>query len=80
MSDLMKELNEVFQIAFNDDTLQVNRETTAQDVEGWDSLNHVVLVLAVERTFGIRFSSSEVDNFKSVGDLHDLILLRQRGA
>lgn len=77
MRDLMPDLNLIFQDSFGDDTLKVSRETTAQDVEGWDSLNHVVLMLAVERAFGVRFSSAEVDRMKTVGELHDLILRHQ---
>ena len=77
MPDLMQNLNIVFQDTFDDDTLKVSPETTAQEIEGWDSLNHVVLVLAVEQTFGVRFSSAEVDSMKTVGDLHDLILKHQ---
>lgn len=79
MPDLMPDLNRVFQDTFGDDMLQVTRGTTARDVDAWDSLNHVVLVLAVERAFGVRFSSAEVDNMKTVGDLHDLILRHQEG-
>jgi acyl carrier protein len=73
MNDTLKKLTEVFQEVFNDDDLTVTPETTAADVAGWDSLMHVTLVLHVEKAFGIRFSSSEVDSLESVGDLADLI-------
>ena len=63
----------MFQDVFEDDELHVGRETTADDVEAWDSLMHVTLLINVEKAFGVRFTSSEVARLKSVGDLLDLI-------
>jgi acyl carrier protein len=73
MSDTLATLNEVFRTVFDDDELSVTRETTAKDVENWDSLTHVKLILAAERKFSVRFSSSEVAGLKNVGELLDLI-------
>ncbi len=73
MIDLLPRLEEMFQEVFDDDDLAITRETTARDVEEWDSLMHVTLMLAVERGFGVRFSSSEVAMLESVGELVDLI-------
>lgn len=53
--------------------VQLRRETTAADVEGWDSIAHVMLVLASEREFGVRFESSEIANAANVGEFADLI-------
>jgi len=66
-------LNDVFQQVFDDDELAVGRETTAADVEGWDSLTHVTLILAVEKRFGVKLKSAQVATLKSVGELADLI-------
>ena len=66
-------LTEVFQQVFEDDELAITRETTAADIESWDSLMHVSLILAVEKKFRIRFSSSEVSSLMNVGMLVDLI-------
>jgi acyl carrier protein len=66
-------LQEVFRATFDDDDLVVNRETTARDVEGWDSLTHVTLLVSLEERFKIRFKSSEVSDLKNVGELLDLI-------
>ena len=60
MDDRMERLNGVFQQVFDDDELEIDRETTAKDVEGWDSLMHVTLLINVEKAFGVKFSSSEV--------------------
>jgi acyl carrier protein len=75
----MERLNEVFQDVFEDDDLQISRSTMAKDVEGWDSLMHVTLLINVEKTFGVRFSSAEVASLKNVGELADLIDARLAG-
>lgn len=76
MRDLMSELIQVFQDVFEDDDLVISRATTAADVAGWDSLQHVTLILQVERRFGFRLSSAEVADLKSVGDLLDIVQRR----
>ncbi len=78
MSQTLTELNDVFQEVFDDDEITVERETSAKDIEEWDSLMHVNLVLAVEKRFGVRFTSTEVASLQNVGELCDLID-RKRG-
>ncbi len=73
MSSALPQLNEIFKDVFEDDDLEVTRETTAHDVEGWDSLMHVTLIVNVEKSFGVKFTSSEISALKKVGDLEDLI-------
>jgi acyl carrier protein len=73
MSTTLAQLNEVFQDVFEDDELRVSSETTAADVEGWDSLMHVTLLINVEKAFGVRFSSSEIAGLKKVGELVTLV-------
>jgi acyl carrier protein len=73
MRDLTSEIIDVFRDVFADDNLVVTRETTATDVPGWDSVQHVTLVLNVEARFNIRLSSSEVSDMKNVGDLIDIV-------
>lgn len=72
-NDLMQRVTDVFRDVFDDDGLAIARQTTAADVPGWDSLMHVRLMLAVERAFGLRFSSAEVASMQQVGDLLDAI-------
>ena len=74
---LMAELNEVFRSVFEDDELTVTRETTAANIASWDSLTHVMLILTIERTFGMRFSSAEVAMLSNVGELADIIAERR---
>jgi acyl carrier protein len=54
----LEQLNQVFRLVFDDTSLTVTAETTANDVPGWDSMSHVNLIMAIERTFGVRFSGS----------------------
>ena len=58
---------------FEDDELEINAQTTAADVEGWDSLAHVTLMINVEKRFGVKFRSSDIARLKRVGELMDLI-------
>ncbi len=69
----LQALTEVFRNVFDEDDVVLSRELTARDVEGWDSLAHVSLIVEVERRFGVRFSSTEVAHLESVGDLLDLL-------
>lgn len=73
MADTLDRLCEVFQEVFDDDELTIERQTTAADIEEWDSLMHINIVLAAEREFGVRFSSTEVASLPDVGQLVDLI-------
>ena len=66
-------LQKVFREVFDNDELVISRQTTAADVDDWDSINHVNLVLAVEREFKVRLSSSGIANLKNVGELVDLL-------
>jgi acyl carrier protein len=72
----MGRLQEVFRQVFDDDELELTRSTSAKDVEGWDSLMHVTLIVNVEKAFGVKFGSSQVASLKDVGDLLDLIAAR----
>lgn len=67
--DIKDKLNGIFQEVFKDETIQIKPETTANDVEGWDSFSHVTLITAIEIRFSIKFSLKEIMSFKNVGDL-----------
>ena len=66
-------LNEIFRQVFDDETIVVSRETTANDIEEWDSLTHINLTIAVEMKFKIKFALGELQSLKNVGDMLDLI-------
>ena len=69
----METLTDIFRMVFDDDTIQLRPEMTSNDVEGWDSLSHVNLILAVESKFKIRFTQKELLTLKNVGDLKKTI-------
>ena len=69
-------LGEIFQDVFDEDSIEVTPELSAKDVEGWDSLTHIRLILTVEKAFKIKFSTSEVGKLANVGDLVALIKAR----
>jgi len=71
--DTLEILNEIFRQVFDDDTIVVNRSTTANDIEEWDSLTHINLAVAVEVRFKIKFALGELQTLKNVGDMVDLI-------
>ncbi|MBH5369007.1 acyl carrier protein [Bradyrhizobium glycinis] len=66
-------LTSVFRDVFDEDDLSLMPETTAEDVDGWDSLSHIRLVLAVSKSFGVKFSASEIGGLKNVGEFVELI-------
>ena len=66
----MENLNQIFRMVFDDDAIQILPEMTANDVDGWDSLSHVNLIVAVENSFKIRFTQKELLTFKNIGDLY----------
>lgn len=71
-------LTQIFQDVFDDDSISVTPELSAKDVDGWDSLAHIRLMLTVEKAFKVGFSTSEISNLKNAGDLVALILIKAR--
>ena len=74
--EVFEALNGVFREEFDDDSIVVTDCTTADDIEDWDSLEHINLVVAVEKRFGIKFTMGEVTGMKNVGEMVDIILDR----
>ncbi len=72
-NEIVESLKEIFCSVFDDDEIEISSETTAQDIEDWDSLTHIQLIVAIERFFGIRFNTGEVAELKNVGEMVDLI-------
>lgn len=71
--ELHDRLNQIFCEVFDSDDIKIDPEMTANDVDGWDSLSHVNLIVAIETKFKIRFSQKELLTFKNVGDLLNCI-------
>lgn len=72
-AEVYSNLTSVFREVFDDDTLQLTPETTADDVDGWDSAAHVSLVVAAEMRFGLRFRTAELESLHNVGEFAELI-------
>jgi len=70
---IQTKLTQVFHAVFDDDTIVLRSDLTASEVDGWDSLAHVRLLLTVERKFGIKFNAIEAGKLKNVGELAELI-------
>ncbi|WP_044976427.1 acyl carrier protein [Ruminococcus sp. HUN007] len=75
---ILKKLNEVFREVFDLDDVVVTRETVADDIEEWDSLEHINLISAVESTFKMKFKMKEVSTMKNVGEMIDIIAERTK--
>jgi acyl carrier protein len=66
----------IFEDVFDEDTINITPELSAKDVDGWDSLTHIRLILTIEKAFKIKFSTSEIGKLENVGDLVMLIKAR----
>jgi acyl carrier protein len=72
-AEIYKQLTTLFRNLFDEDTIVLTPETTAADIEGWDSFNHINLIVAVEAKFGIKFKTAELDELHNVGHLVTMI-------
>ena len=77
MTDVQTDLQEVFRRVFDDDDLSISPATTAADIDGWDSMAHINLIIAAEKKFGVSFSASEIAALgrrgQNVGSMIDLL-------
>lgn len=74
--EVFEKLSEVFRDVFDDEAIIVTDATTAEDIEDWDSLEHINLIVAIEKKFGMKFKMSEVTGLKNVGEMVDVIIGR----
>ena len=72
-SQIYARLAQIFGEVFDDDSIELAPELSAKDVDGWDSLTHIRLILTIEKAFKIKFSTSEIGKLRNVGDLVTLI-------
>ena len=68
-SEILNQVHNIFKDVLDNDDIIVKEITTADDIEEWDSLSHMQLIVAVEKHFKIRFTSAEINNFKNVGEM-----------
>ncbi|PLW92122.1 MAG: acyl carrier protein [Marinilabiliales bacterium] len=73
MKEIIAKTNDIFRKVFDDPSLEITREMTANDVDKWDSLTHLTMIAKTEETFGIKFKLKELVKMKNVGDMLDKI-------
>lgn len=71
--EILDQVNTIFRRVFENDSLHIQMETSADDVDEWDSLNHTVMIVEVEKHFNIKFKLKEVLSFQNVGDMVNII-------
>lgn len=71
---ILTQMQEIFREVFNDDTLIITMQTNAEDIEAWDSFNHINLVAAVEQSFHVQFALGELQELENVGDMIHLMI------
>lgn len=79
MSEVLKALNDIFQQVTDDTSAILKRDTTAQDVDDWDSLNHITFIVAIEKHFKVKFTSAEIRTWMNIGDMCDAIAHKLNG-
>lgn len=72
-SEILKQINEIFVDTLDNEDVVIEEATTAGDVDEWDSLTHIQLVVAIEKNFKIRFTSKEIQSWNNVGEMMDCI-------
>lgn len=76
--EITAKLTEVFRDVFDDEKIELSDNTTADDIEAWDSLEHISLIAAVEKAFKMRFTMREVSGMKNVGEMIDILTQRAK--
>tara|TARA_B100000900_G_C20596916_1_gene723818 strand:- start:598 stop:837 length:240 start_codon:yes stop_codon:yes gene_type:complete len=74
---IIKTLTPIFQDVFDNENLVINQSSSTENIDGWDSLNHIYLVVAIEKVFKIKFSAEEILNWDSVDQIISSILEKQ---
>ncbi|GAA4467614.1 acyl carrier protein [Nemorincola caseinilytica] len=78
-NNIIKQVNDIFIDVLDNEDIKLTPETTAADVEDWDSLNHIQLVVAIEKHFKMRFTTAEINGWKNVGEMCVAIENRLKG-
>jgi acyl carrier protein len=76
MDNILSRIEVVFQDVFDAPGLKITSDSNASQIEGWDSLAHINLIMAIEQDLSIRFALSELEAMKNVGDMLDLIMIK----
>jgi acyl carrier protein len=69
LDQIKQEITSIFKDVLDNEDIQLSMETTATDIEEWDSLTHIMLIVAIEKHFKLKFTSIEINGFKNIGEL-----------
>lgn len=75
---VLTQVNDIFKDVLENDQLKIENITTADDIEEWDSLSHIQLIVAIEKYFKIRFTTAEINGFKNVGEMCQGIVVKKQ--
>jgi len=73
--EILKKLQDIFKDLLEDEDIVFSYKTTSNDIEGWDSINHILLIVEIEKEFNFKFKLEEMRSFKNIGELCDIILI-----
>lgn len=74
--EIFESINNIFLEVFDDENIELTRESSSNDIEDWDSLNHIQLIVAIEKFFKLRLTILEIESWKNVGEMCDAIELK----
>ena len=73
IEEVIEKIKPIFKDIFDDESLNINENSNSDNVDGWDSLNHILLVVEIEKKLKIKFSSGEISSYKNVGEMCEAI-------
>ena len=76
--EIINKINTIFCEVFDDDSIKIFDNMTSADIEEWDSLNHITLVVNIEKVFGLKLNLSEVGKLENIGEMIELILRKKK--
>ena len=76
LNTILKKMNDIFIDVLENNEIKINYETSANDIDEWDSLSHIALVVTIEKAFHVKFTAKEIQDFKNVGEMCEGILLK----
>ena len=71
---ILIKLQDIFRVIFDDDSIKINSNTTAEDIEEWDSLNQIRIILACEKEFSVKLNPREINDFINIGEMVEHLL------
>ena len=73
--EILKKVQDIFKDVLEDEDIELSYNTTSNDIEGWDSINNILLIVEIEKEFNFKFKLEEILGFKNIGEMCDIILI-----